>query len=66
MTHLALSRSKFSVAAAVTERFPDRCGGIFTVLFVGGVAMGIVIGFVFSSINAMLVGWVTDTVATSS
>ena len=56
---------QFSVAAAVTGTFSliDTAGS-FTVLFVGGVAMGIVIGFVFSSINAMLgrLGYV-DTVA---
>ena len=46
---------QFSVAAAVTGTFSlIDAAGSFTVLFVGGVAMGIVIGFVFSSINAML------------
>lgn len=56
---------QFSVAAAVTGTFSlIDAAGSFTVLFVGGVAMGIVIGFVFSSINAMLgrLGYV-DTVA---
>ena len=56
---------QFSVAAAVTGAFSlIDAAGSFTVLFVGGVAMGIVIGFVFSSINAMLgrLGYV-DTVA---
>lgn len=56
---------QFSVAAAVTGMFSlIDAAGSFTVLFVGGVAMGIVIGFVFSSINAMLgrLGYV-DTVA---
>ena len=56
---------QFSVAAAVTGAFSlVDAAGSFTVLFVGGVAMGIVIGFVFSSINAMLgrLGYV-DTVA---
>ena len=46
---------QFSVAAAVTGAFSlVDAAGSFTVLFVGGVAMGIVTGFVFSSINAML------------
>ena len=56
---------QFSVAAAVTGTFSlIDAAGSFTVFFVGGVAMGIVIGFVFSSINAMLgrLGYV-DTVA---
>ena len=56
---------QFSVAAAVTGTFYlIDAAGSFTVLFVGGVAMGIVIGFVFSSINTMLgrLGYV-DTVA---
>ena len=56
---------QFSVAAAVTGTFSlIDAAGSFTVLFVGGVAMGVVIGFVFSSINAMLsrLGYV-DTVA---
>ena len=46
---------QFSVAAAVTGAFSlvDAVGS-FTVLFVGGVAMGIVTGFTFSAINAML------------
>ena len=46
---------QFSVAAAVTGAFSlVDAAGSFTVLFVGGVVMGIVTGFVFSSINAML------------
>lgn len=46
---------QFSVAAAVTGTFSlIDAAGSFTVLFVGGVAMGIVIGFAFSAINAML------------
>ncbi len=56
---------QFSVAAAVTGTFSlIDAAGSFTVLFVGGVAMGIGIGFVFSSINTMLgrLGYV-DTVA---
>lgn len=56
---------QFSVAAAVTGTFSlIDAAGSFTVLFVGGVAMGIIIGFVFSSINTMLgrLGYV-DTVA---
>lgn len=46
---------QFSVAAAVTGAFSlvDAVGS-FTVLFVGGVVMGIVTGFAFSAINAML------------
>ena len=46
---------QFSVAAAVTGAFSlvDATGS-FTVLFVGGVVMGIVTGFTFSAINAML------------
>ena len=46
---------QFSVAAAVTGAFSlVDAAGFFTVLFVGGVAMGIVTGFAFSAINAML------------
>ena len=46
---------QFSVAAAVTGTFSlIDAAGSFTVLFVGGVAMGIVTGFAFSTINAML------------
>ena len=46
---------QFSVAAAVTGAFSlVDAAGFFTVLFVGGVAMGIVTGFTFSAINAML------------
>ena len=46
---------QFSVAAAVTGAFSlVEVAGSFTVLFVGGVAMGIVTGFAFSAINAML------------
>ena len=46
---------QFSVAAAVTGTFSlINAAGSFTVLFVGGVAMGIVTGFAFSAINAML------------
>ena len=46
---------QFSVAAAVTGAFSlVNAAGSFTVLFVGGVAMGIVTGFAFSAINAML------------
>lgn len=46
---------QFSVAAAVTDAFSlVDAAGSFTVLFVGGVAMGIVTGFAFSAINAML------------
>ena len=46
---------QFSVAAAVTGAFSlVDAAGAFTVLFVGGVAMGIVTGFAFSAINAML------------
>ena len=46
---------QFSVAAAVTGAFSlVEAAGSFTVLFVGGVAMGIVTGFAFSAINAML------------
>ena len=46
---------QFSVAAAVTGAFSlVDAAGSFTVLFAGGVAMGIVTGFSFSAINAML------------
>lgn len=46
---------QFSVAAAVTGAFSlVDAAGSFTVLFVGGVAMGIFTGFAFSAINAML------------
>lgn len=46
---------QFSVAAAVTGTFSlVDAAGSFTVLFVGGVAMGVVTGFAFSAINAML------------
>lgn len=46
---------QFSVAAAVTGAFSlVDAAGSFTVLFVGGVSMGIVTGFAFSAINAML------------
>ena len=46
---------QFSVAAAVTGAFSlVDAAGSFTALFVGGVAMGIITGFAFSAINAML------------
>lgn len=46
---------QFSVAAAVTGTFSlIDAAGSFTVLFVGGVAMGVVTGFAFSAINTML------------
>ena len=46
---------QFSVAAAVTGTFSlIDAAGSFTVLFVGGVAMGVVTGFAFSAINVML------------
>ena len=46
---------QFSFAAAVTGTFSlIDAAGSFTVLFLGGVAMGIVTGFAFSAINAML------------
>lgn len=46
---------QFSVAAAVTGTFSlIDAAGSFAALFVGGVAMGIVTGFAFSAINAML------------
>ena len=46
---------QLSVAAAVTGAFSlVDAAGSFTVLFVGGVAMGIFTGFAFSAINAML------------
>ena len=46
---------QFSVAAAVTGAFSlvDATGS-FVVLFVGGIAMGVVTGFAFSAVNAML------------
>ena len=59
---------QFSVAAAVTGTFSlIDAAGSFTVLFVGGVAVGIITGFAFSAINAMLsrLGY-EDTVQTSS
>ncbi len=46
---------QFSVAAAVTGTFSlIDAAGSFMVLFVGGVAVGIVTGFAFSAINTML------------
>lgn len=46
---------QFSVAAAVTGTFSlVDAAGSFTVLFLGGMVMGIVTGFAFSAINAML------------
>ena len=46
---------QFSVAAAVTGAFSlVDAARSFTVLFVGGVAVGIITGFAFSAINAML------------
>ena len=46
---------QFSVVAAVTGAFSlVDAAGSFTVLFIGGVVMGIVTGFAFSAINAML------------
>ena len=46
---------QFSVAAAVTGAFSlVDAAGSFAVLFVGGIAMGVVTGFAFSAINAML------------
>ena len=46
---------QFSVAAAVTGAFSlVDAAESFTALFVGGVAMGIITGFAFSAINAML------------
>lgn len=46
---------QFSVAAAVTGTFSlvDAVGS-FALLFVGGMAMGVITGFAFSAINAML------------
>ena len=46
---------QFSIAAAVTGAFSlvDATGS-FAVLFVGGIAMGVVTGFAFSAVNAML------------
>ena len=46
---------QFSVAAAVTGAFSlVDAARSFAVLFVGGIAMGIVTGFAFSAVNAML------------
>lgn len=46
---------QFSVAAAVTGAFSlVNAAGSFTVLFVGGIAMGVITGFAFSAVNAML------------
>ncbi len=46
---------QFSVAAAVTGAFSlVDAAGSFTGLFVGGIAMGVVTGFAFSAVNAML------------
>lgn len=46
---------QFSVAAAVTGTFSlVDAAGSFALLFVGGIAMGIITGFAFSAINAML------------
>lgn len=46
---------QFSVAAAVTGAFSlVDAAGSFAVLFVGGIAMGVVTGFAFSAVNAML------------
>ena len=46
---------QFSVAAAVTGAFSlVDAAGSFAVLFVGGIAVGIVTGFAFSAVNAML------------
>lgn len=46
---------QFSVAAAVTGTFSlvDAVGS-FALLFVGGMAMGVITGFAFSAINSML------------
>lgn len=46
---------QFSVAAAVTGTFSlvDAVGS-FSLLFVGGMAIGVITGFAFSAINAML------------
>ena len=46
---------QFSVAAAVTGTFSlVDAAGSFAVLFVGGIAMGVITGFAFSAVNAML------------
>ena len=46
---------QFSVAAAVTGAFSlVDAAGSFAVLFVGGIAMGVITGFAFSAVNAML------------
>ena len=46
---------QFSVATAVTGAFSlVDAAGSFAVLFVGGIAMGVVTGFAFSAVNAML------------
>ena len=46
---------QFSVAATVTGAFSlVDAAGSFAVLFVGGIAMGVVTGFAFSAVNAML------------
>ncbi|MBF0915169.1 MAG: sodium:proton antiporter [Atopobium sp.] len=46
---------QFSVAAAVTGAFSlVDAAGSFAVLFMGGIAIGIVTGFAFSAVNAML------------
>lgn len=46
---------QFSVAAAVTGAFSlVDAAGSFAVLFAGGIAMGVVTGFAFSAVNAML------------
>lgn len=46
---------QFSVAAAVTGTFSlVDAAGSFALLFVGGITMGIITGFAFSAINAML------------
>ena len=46
---------QFSVAAAVTGTFSlVDAAGSFALLFVGGIAMGVITGFAFSAINAML------------
>ena len=46
---------QFSVAAAVTGTFSlVDAAGSFALLFVGGIALGVITGFAFSAINAML------------
>ena len=46
---------QFSVAAAVTGAFSlVDAAGSFAVLFVGGIAMGVITGFAFSAVNSML------------